>query len=120
VSSDTSRPADMDPLAGGASGIEPVAIAPVQPAAARTGWSARGPVLALAVVLVSVLAGSALFVSGYFIGQRNTPTGSAEAFQPFWDSYDAIVKRFALGGETQKSLVDGAIKGMVDSLGDPY
>jgi carboxyl-terminal processing protease len=77
------------------------------------------------MVVVSVLAGGALFASGYLVGQRSvdqpgTPAAAEQAFQPFWDSYDTIVKRFALGGETQQSLVDGAIKGMVDSLGDPY
>jgi carboxyl-terminal processing protease len=86
---------------------------------------ARGPILALAMVVISVLAGGALFVSGFLVGQRSvdqpgTPAASEQAFQPFWDSYDTITKRFALGGETQQSLIDGAIKGMVDSLGDPY
>src|SRR5439155_2469683 len=33
---------------------------------------------------------------------------------------NTILKRYALGGEDQQSLVRGAIKGMVDSLGDPY
>jgi carboxyl-terminal processing protease len=102
---------------------------PTQPvlgqAPTRSGSSARGPILALAMIVVSVLAGGALFASGYLVGQRSvdqpgTPAASEQAFQPFWDSYDTIVKRFALGGETQQSLVDGAIKGMVDSLGDPY
>lgn len=86
---------------------------------------ARGPILAIAMVVVSVLAGGALFVSGFLVGQRSieqpgTPAASEQAFQPFWDSYDTILKQFALGGETQQSLIDGAIKGMVDSLGDPY
>jgi carboxyl-terminal processing protease len=77
------------------------------------------------MVVVSVLAGGALFFSGWVVGQRSvqqpgTPVADEQAFQPFWDSYDTITKRFALGGETQQSLVDGAIKGMVDSLGDPY
>jgi carboxyl-terminal processing protease len=77
------------------------------------------------MIVVSVLAGGALFASGYLVGLRSadqpgTPVTSEQAFQPFWDSYDAITKRFALGGETQQSLIDGAIKGMVDSLGDPY
>ena len=49
-----------------------------------------------------------------------TPVAAADGFQPFWDSYNTIIKRFALGGEDQQSLVNGAIKGMVDSLGDPY
>jgi carboxyl-terminal processing protease len=108
-----------------------VDLAPVQTVAVRApaGWrpasSVRGPILALSMVVVSVLAGGALFLSGFLVGQRSieepgTPAGAEAAFQPFWDSYDAILKRFALGGESQKSLVDGAIKGMVDSLGDPY
>jgi carboxyl-terminal processing protease len=94
-------------------------------AVASSGSSARGPILALAMVVVSILAGGALFMSGFLVGQRSieqpgTPAAAEQAFQPFWDSYDAIIKRFALGGETQQSLIDGAIKGMVDSLGDPY
>ena len=66
-----------------------------------------------------------MFFSGYLVGRRTaeqpgTPVAAEDGFQAFWDSYDAITKRFALGGETQQSLVNGAIKGMVDSLGDPY
>jgi carboxyl-terminal processing protease len=95
------------------------------PAAVGSSSGARGPILALAMVIVSVLAGGALFFSGWLVGQRSvqqpgTPAASEQAFQPFWDSYDTILKRFALGGATQQSLVNGAIKGMVDSLGDPY
>ena len=101
---------------------------PVAPRRHRSASSARGPILALAMVLVSVLAGGALFLSGFLVGQRRrveqpgTPVRAQEqAFQPFWDSYDTIIKRFALGGDDrQQSLIDGAIKGMVDSLGDPY
>ncbi len=106
---------------------EPViAPAPVGSSGSSGGSSGvRGPILALAMVVVSVLAGGALFFSGWLVGQRSvqqpgTPVASEQAFQPFWDSYDTIIKRFALGGETQQSLIDGAIKGMVDSLGDPY
>jgi len=83
------------------------------------------PILAMSMVVISILAGGALFVSGFLVGQRaaeqpGTPVAAADGFQPFWDSYNTIIKRFALGGEDQKSLVNGAIKGMVDSLGDPY
>ena len=105
---------------------EPVLAAPAAVgSSAGSSSGARGPILALAMVVVSVLAGGALFFSGWLVGQRNvqqpgTPAASEQAFQPFWDSYDTIIKRFALGGETQQSLIDGAIKGMVDSLGDPY
>ena len=77
------------------------------------------------MVVVSILAGGALFVSGFLVGQRSadqpgTPVGAEDGFQPFWDSYNTILKRYALGGVDQQSLVNGAIKGMVDSLGDPY
>lgn len=106
--------------------ISPVPTVPVGgPASPRSGSTARGPILALAMVVISILAGGALFASGFLVGQRmteqpGTPASAEAAFQPFWDSYDTIIKRFALGGETQQSLIDGAIKGMVDSLGDPY
>ena len=98
-----------------------VPAAPVRAA----GSSARMPVLAVATVVVAILAGGALFVSGFLVGQRaaeqpGTPVAAADGFQPFWDSYNTILQRFALGGEDQQSLVNGAIKGMVDSLGDPY
>ena len=77
------------------------------------------------MVVVSILAGGALFISGFLVGQRSaeqpgTPVASEDGFQPFWDTYNTILKRYALGGEDQQSLVRGAIKGMVDSLGDPY
>jgi carboxyl-terminal processing protease len=82
-------------------------------------------VLPLAVGLVAVLAGGALFMSGYLVGQRSadqpgTPAGREQAFQPFWDTYDAITKRYAGGEIDQQKLVTGAIDGMVGALGDPY
>jgi carboxyl-terminal processing protease len=89
------------------------------------GSGARVPILAMALVVVAILAGGALFVSGFLVGQRaaeqpGTPVANAEGFQPFWDSYNTIIQRFALGGANQTSLVNGAIKGMVESLGDPF
>ncbi len=114
-----------EPMTGDATLAVPLQpVLPPRPTA-RFGSGIRGSILALAMVVVAVLAGGALFASGYLVGQRSadqpgTPVASEQAFQPFWDSYDTIMKRFALGGQTQQSLVDGAIKGMVDSLGDPY
>jgi carboxyl-terminal processing protease len=133
---DPGPPAPAEPAWPGAPALDPGApsrepgfAVPTQPVAApsagRAASSARGPILALAMVVVSVLAGGVLFASGFLVGRQSaeqpgTPVTAQQAFQPFWDSYDAIIKRFALGGETQQSLIDGAIKGMVDSLGDPY
>ncbi|HEY7131380.1 MAG TPA: S41 family peptidase [Candidatus Limnocylindrales bacterium] len=104
--------------------IPPALEVPPTPVRPR-GSNLRTPVLAMAMVVVAILAGGALFVSGFLVGQKNaeqpgTPTADAAGFQAFWDTYDTILKRYALGGEDQQSLVHGAIKGMVDSLGDPY
>lgn len=85
----------------------------------------RVPVVAVAIALVAILAGGALFMSGYTLGQRRveqpgTPATDDQAFQPFWDAYRLIVDRYA-GGEVDKdALIQGAIQGMFDALGDPY
>ena len=99
-------------------------VAPT-PVIARRSSGARGPILGLALVLVAVLGGSALFMSGFLVGQRSadqpgTPVTAQESFQPFWDTYDTIIKRFAGGAADRQAMIRGAIKGMVDSLGDPY
>jgi carboxyl-terminal processing protease len=103
--------------------VEALAVPPTPVMPRRS--EARTAIVAIAVVIVAVFASGAMFFSGYLVGRRTaeqpgTPVASEGGFQAFWDSYDAIIKRFALGGETQESLVNGAIKGMVDSLGDPY
>ena len=83
------------------------------------------PFLAISIALVAIMAGSALFLSGYSMGRQaavepGTPRSEAEAFQPFWDTYHAIGDRYA-GGEVDRTLlVQGAIRGMIDALGDPY
>jgi carboxyl-terminal processing protease len=84
-----------------------------------------GPVLALAVAVVAVLAGGTLFMSGYLLGQRTaeqpgTPAAKADAFQPFWETYRTIEQRYAGGNIDEQALVRGAIRGMVEGLGDPY
>ena len=127
--SDSSLSAPATPALSSAAPVAPSAPAdglavPPTPVLPR-GSSARTPILAMAMVVVAILAGGALFVSGFLVGQRSaeqpgTPVAAEDGFQPFWDTYNTILKRYALGGEDQQSLVRGAIKGMVDSLGDPY
>ena len=96
------------------------------PAPRPVGRGSRGSVLlGVAVALVAVLGGSALFASGYLLGQRQqaqpgTPATEEAAFQPFWDVYAAIRDRYALGPVDRKALIEGAIKGMVSAVGDPY
>lgn len=81
--------------------------------------------LPIAVAVVAVLAGSALFLSGYTMGRQaaaepGTPVSAAEAFQPFWDAYHTITDRYAGGDVNRNSLIQGAIRGMIASLNDPY
>jgi carboxyl-terminal processing protease len=97
----------------------------VQVAPRKQRRAGMGPILGLAVAVVAVLAGGTLFMSGYLLGQRTadqpgTPAAAADAFQPFWDTYRTIEERYAGGTIDQQALVRGAIKGMVDGLGDPY
>src|SRR6476660_6923429 len=81
--------------------LAPATAGPPGSAGPSSSSGVRGPVLALAMIVVSVVAGGALFFSGWLVGQRSvqqpgTPVASEQAFQPFWDSYDTIMKRFAL------------------------
>ena len=78
----------------------------------------------LALAVVALLAGTSLFVSGFSLGARSaanpgTPPGEAAIWAPFWDTYRAIRERYALGPVEPRTLVHGAIQGLVESLGDP-
>jgi carboxyl-terminal processing protease len=100
-------------------------MAPVAPASPVVAASRGTPILALAIALVAILAGGALFMSGVLVGQRlagqpGTPANLADSFQPFWDTYDTIERRYAGGDIDEQALVRGAIRGMVEALGDPY
>ena len=116
-------PTDAPPTAIAPSAVsdQPVVVTvPVSRAPRR-----RIPVLTIAAALVAVLAGGALFMSGYSLGrqevlQPGTPPTATEEFQPFWDAYRTIVDRYAGGEIDHKALIEGAIRGMIQSLDDPY
>ena len=85
----------------------------------------RTPLLGISIALVAILAGSGLFLSGYSLGRQaaaepGTAPSDEAAFQPFWDTYHTISDRYAGGEIDRGELVQGAIKGMIDSLGDPF
>ncbi len=68
---------------------------PTPPLAAGIRARRRIGSLQLAIVVVALLAGSALFLSGYSLGARTattpgTPTAEADLFAPFWDVYESI------------------------------
>jgi len=82
-----------------------------------------GP-LQLALAVVALLAGAALFLSGFTLGARTattpgTPAADQALFAPFWDTWDSINRSY-VGQVDQKKLVEGAIDGMIKALGDPY
>jgi carboxyl-terminal processing protease len=85
----------------------------------------RLPILPIAVALVALMAGGALFMSGYSMGRQGavepgTPVDQDDAFRPFWDTYHTIDERYAGGEVDRDALIQGAIRGMIDSLEDPY
>ena len=95
---------------------------PASPARRRTLPPAVGIV---AISLVAVLAGGALFLSGWTLGRQTaltpgTPSDETGLFQPFWDTYRAVTERYAGGDVDRKALVEGAIKGLIGALEDPY
>ena len=100
------------------------------PAAAdgrAAGASARGPsILAIAVAVVAVLAGGALFMSGFLVGQRlDAQPGHADQPARTPSSRSGTRTRRSrtatpAATSTSRRSIHGAIKGMVESLGDPY
>jgi carboxyl-terminal processing protease len=85
----------------------------------------RTPLLGFSLALVAILAGSGLFLSGYSLGRQaaaepGTAPSDETAFQPFWDTYHTISDRYAGDEIDRGQLVQGAIKGMIDSLNDPF
>ncbi len=74
---------------------------------------------------MAILAGSGLFLSGYTMGRHaasdpGTPASEETAFQPFWDTFHTIQDRYAGGTVDQSTLIQGAIRGMIGSLDDPF
>jgi carboxyl-terminal processing protease len=85
----------------------------------------RSTVLAAALVVVALIGGGALFISGYSLGREQAlapgaTTTEQQDFKAFFDTYHAIRDQYALEKVPSQKLVEGAIKGMVESIGDPY
>jgi carboxyl-terminal processing protease len=125
VPADQSVPADERPesTAPGRPAVGYVTGPAPVPVAGRT--SRRGFVLGVALTLVAILSGSALFLSGYSLGheqaqQPGTAAADEQAFKAFWDAYHGIKDQYALGPVDTSTLVQGAIRGMVTAIGDPY
>jgi carboxyl-terminal processing protease len=80
----------------------------------------------LSLILVAILAGSALFVGGFSLGSHvattpGTPASEETRFGPFWDVYSFITSKYAGSpAPDQDRLTQAAINGMMQSLNDPY
>jgi carboxyl-terminal processing protease len=95
---------------------QPVAAPPER----RRGWA-----FTASLVLVTVMGGAALFMSGYTVGRGTglTPPGEAseaDAWKPFWSAYTFIRDEYPLEPIDRDTLIRGAIRGMVEAVGDPY
>lgn len=111
--------------AGAAPAVDPSTEVDPSPAGPPSRSGRRTGVAIVAGFIVVVLAGSVLFFSGWSLGRQTaltpgTPVDEAGAFQPFWDTYRAVTERYAGGEVDRKALIEGAIKGMIDALDDPY
>jgi len=97
--------------------LEPVS-APEKPR--TTGRSSS----VLALLLVAAIGGAGLFFSGFMLGRLNGQTpGTSDAnqdlFRPFWDAYNDVSSNY-VGTVDPHLLVEGAIKGIFEALGDPF
>jgi len=124
-------PAERDAAAQPGPVAEPERVVELEPADLRA-WRelqppqprpSRLPVY-LAGLLISVLAGGALFVSGFSLGRlESTTPGTSESrqelFRPFWEAYNDITLNY-VGEMDQRKLVEGAIKGVFQALEDPF
>jgi len=134
-----SQPHDQPPdvSAQSPSSVEPVPTAEWQPAeptapAPRQMWAPWPPqrqrgitTLQVSIAVVGLLAGAALFLSGFSLGRQTattpgTPISEEQAFVPFWDAYRAVTEHYAGGDVDRKTIIEGAIRGMIEALGDPY
>jgi carboxyl-terminal processing protease len=95
---------------------------PSQPAAPAP-RSGRSSTL-VALLLVAIIGGGALFVSGFTLGRLagatpGTTDANQDLFRPFWDAYNDVSSNY-VGRVDPHLLVEGAIKGIFGALDDPF
>jgi carboxyl-terminal processing protease len=54
------------------------------------------------------------------LGQTGTPTDLQELFGPFWQTWELVHREYVDQPVNDELLMRGAIRGMLDSLGDPH
>lgn len=82
----------------------------------------RGAIL-VALLVVAALSAAALFVSGFTLGlreaERGARAGADRALAPFLEAYRRVTSEY-VGEAPPQRLVEGAIRGMFEALGDPF
>ena len=94
-------------------------VAPVE----HTPRTSRASTL-VALLAVAIIAGGALFVSGFTLGRLagatpGTTDANQDLFRPFWDAYSDVSTNY-VGKVDPHLLVEGAIKGIFGALNDPF
>ena len=86
----------------------------------------RLPVLPISIAVVAILAGSALFMSGYTLGRQaaSAPRDAGLGQRARSSRSGTPTTRSTTGTPAARSIgtrsIQGAIRGMIDSLDDPY
>lgn len=75
--------------------------------------------LLVGIFVVGFMLGSQSALSAAQGGDTTPPTEAEEAFEAFWQVYNLIQNNYLDDVETS-ALVDGAIHGMINALGDQY
>ena len=101
----------------------PDTLPEVPPTVERTPRSGRASTL-VALLVVAIIGGSALFVSGFTLGRLagatpGTTDANQDLFRPFWDAYTDVSTNY-VGKVDPHLLVEGAIKGIFGALDDPF
>ncbi len=73
----------------------------------------------VALTFVVILAGAAIFAAGFSLGLRQGTPGSGDALGAFIAAWRAIGDEY-VGEVDEERLVQGAIRGLFDALGDDY
>lgn len=99
------------------------------------------PLRSIVIILVAIVLVVSIFGSGYIIGnivpvfkaeptptlqptpnadQGGTPADLQAQFAPFWQAWDLVHQNYVDQPVDNAKLVQGAISGMIDALGDPH
>ena len=104
--------------------IEPLADAAEDLPDQRTASRPNRTSVLVAIFLVAAIGGGALFISGFALGRLagatpGTGEDRQELFRPFWNAFDDISRNY-VGEYDPNVLVQGAIDGVFNALGDPF